>query len=234
MQPSEKKVLVLLALLAEQSGDKVSEARLDFIAEELCALGAEKACVALKKLLESARRFPTVAEVKAEMGLGEPTTRDVGNMIAGVIVQAISRVGVPVGPKGQAALDDMLGPAARIVVQKLGGWAMVVDQAGENLTALKAQIRDLAEAYTRTGEIDPAEIPKEVPAYSAALEIAGAKLKDLPALSDGKRLPLEEQKQNLLKIREDLGAGKITDDEALDLIELAEKQRQLKEDEIPW
>lgn len=169
MQASEKKVLSLLALLSEQSGEKVSPARLEFLAETLCEISPDKAVVALKKLLESARRFPTVAEVKAEMGMAEPTARDIGNEIAGLIVNTMARVGIPVGPSGVRIRDDMLGPAALFVVDKLGGWPAVVEQAGQNLTALKAQVRDLAESYVKTGHIHAKDIPSSLPSYGQAL-----------------------------------------------------------------
>lgn len=169
MEASPKHIVALLGMIAEQSGEKVSDARLEFIARSLTALGATEACAALTKMLESARRFPTVAEVKAAMGMAEPTARDYGNEIAGLIVNTMGRVGIPVGPKGIEARDKMLGPAALYVVDKMGGWANVVEQAGQNLTALKATARDLAEAYVKTGHIDPKDIPQALPSYGQAL-----------------------------------------------------------------
>lgn len=224
-------VLARLALLAEQSGENVSEPRLRFIAEKLLPYGAEKVCEALEKLLESSRRFPTVAEIREAMGEAEPTARDVGLHVATVLLQAVSRYGSlqPGNARGAEAIKQAIGESAWSVALKLGGWNSLCDMAGDNVTALRAQIRDLVECYTRTGQMDQTDVPMHLPAHSAALAaIPGS---DSPrALPEAKREILEEKIKLLKSVRERTAAGEISDDEAFALIRAVEVQQAIKED----
>lgn len=183
-------IVQMLALFAEQTGEKVSPMRLEFMTRSLVPLGPNAVITALERMLESARRFPTVQEIKDAMGLGEPTARDIGNDIAALMLGAMSKVGIPVSTRGIAARDALLGPAALFVVEKMGGWNLAVDQAGENLAAFRAQVRDLAESYARQGLIDPREIPRgELPSYGQIFHLDCAENKQvdtIPRLTDAR------------------------------------------------
>lgn len=184
---SQLSIIQVLGLFAEQTGESVSSTRLEFMTRRLVPLGTDAVIAALEKMLEKARRFPTIQEIKDTMGLGEPTARDIGNDIAALMLGAMGKVGVPVSASGIAARDALLGPAALYVAEKMGGWSLAVDQAGENLAAFRAQVRDLAESYARQGFISEKDIPRgDLPSYGQILEGQGAK----PALPASNRLQL--------------------------------------------
>lgn len=88
-----KDIMIRLALLAEQSGEKVSDTRLKFTAEKIFPFGADDVCRALEKLLESSRRFPTIQEIKFAMGVAEPTGRDLGTRVANTMIEAMGKYG---------------------------------------------------------------------------------------------------------------------------------------------
>lgn len=172
---SSADVLVLLAMLAEQSGETVSPQRIDFTGQRLLALAdADRVCAALTSLLESARRFPTVAEVRAEMGMSEPTAKDEALLISNAICSALVRFGwlQPGYTIGAKARERAVGAGAWEVITRAGGWNAVLDRLGENESALRAQLRDLCEAYLRTGIIDRGQLPpaKQLSPYEALEE----------------------------------------------------------------
>lgn len=156
-----ERIIVILAMFAEASGEKVSKERLKFTAERLMALEQTGDVVqALARMLESSRRFPTVAEVKAEMGVADATPRDEANQIADRIIAAMGKFGeIPPGNVTTArALEHALGESAWTCVERMGGWTMLLDRASENVGVLRAQIRDTAEGYIRTGIIERGRI----------------------------------------------------------------------------
>jgi len=167
-----KKIMIRLALLAEQSGEKVSEVRLEYTAEKLFPLGCADVCAALEKLLESSRRFPTIEEIKRAMGLAEPTGRDLGNRIANLIIRAMGKYGSLNSDKHREAVRLAVGPVVWDIVDKLGGWNLCCDRAADNMTSFIAQARDLVESYSLSGLIEGGEIPDSLPSLGRALEIA--------------------------------------------------------------
>lgn len=58
------KIVGLLAIIAEQTGEDVSPARADFVVDRLLKLDHRLVILALERILESSRRFPTVQEVR--------------------------------------------------------------------------------------------------------------------------------------------------------------------------
>lgn len=178
-----KKIMVRLALLAEQSGEKVSETRLEFTAEKLLQFGEDKVCFALEKLLESSRRFPTIAEIKKEMGIAEPTGRDLGTHVANLMIQAMGKFGSLNSAKQATALKLALGDAVWDVVERLGGWNLCCDRAGENVPSFIAQTRDLVESYASTGMLSFEQLPKALPSLHDAFKMAEEKL----ALKSGEK-----------------------------------------------
>lgn len=151
-----ERIIGVLAMLAEASGEAVSKERLKFTAERLMTLDAGDVMQALARMLESSRRFPTVAEVKAEMGIADATPRDEANQLADRIITAMSKFGeIPPGNVTTArALEHALGESAWTCVERLGGWTMLLDRASDNVGMLRAHIRDAAESFLRTGVIE--------------------------------------------------------------------------------
>lgn len=181
---NEGQVLVMLAMLAEQSGEVVSETRLDYVGQRLIQLGTPtEVCAALEALIESSRRFPTIADVREAMGVADPTARDAALMLADRVLAGISRYGElqPGNVKGARAIEAALGPAAWELVQRQGGWNAVVDRAGQAGT-FKAQIRDAAESYLKCGVISRDDVTGEkLPSHFEALTAAEKKSKMLAA-----------------------------------------------------
>jgi hypothetical protein len=172
----KQKIMIRLALLAEQSGDKVSETRLEFTAEKLFEYGHEKVCAALEKLLESSRRFPTIAEIKTAMGVAEPTGRDLGTHVANLMIQAMGKFGSLNSVKQSTALKLALGDAVWDIVERLGGWNLCCDRAGENISSFVAQTRDLVESYSGTGMLSFEQVPKALPSRQDAWKMAEEKI----------------------------------------------------------
>lgn len=156
MEPSTR-IMKMLAMLADQTGEKVSQERSDFYAERLLPLGADQVCEALSRMLETCRRFPTVGEIKSEMGVGEPTDDDKGREVAERIYNAIVRIGSINGTGEHAKqrrdkLAEMLGPVGHTVVEMQGGWNRLCEVVmEENATTWKAQWREFAAVIIRRG-----------------------------------------------------------------------------------
>ncbi len=191
---SKPRILMLLAMMAEQSGEKVSEMRIDFLGTSLLEVApAEKIVEALSRLLRSSRRFPTVGEVEAEMGLAAPTAKDEALLIADTIIGAAIRFGwlQPDYLEGAKAREACVGQAAWAVITKQGGWNNLLDRLGENQMALRAQLRDLAESYLKTGLIQPGTVPLSAPPPSAAIE----------AVQNPRLLELEDKRRSEAKLK---------------------------------
>lgn len=149
-----EKIAAILAMLVEQSGEQVSRERLKFMTSKLLEFEPEKVAAALERMLESARRFPTLAEIKAAMGVAEPQPKDWALLLSDKICQGISKYGEVVAGKTARSLEQALGPAAMALVARQGGWNACVDRAGENFGVFRAQIRTAAESLIMTGAIE--------------------------------------------------------------------------------
>lgn len=172
MRPTSDHVIALLAMLAEQSGEKVSEQRLEFTSERLRQYDVEQVCRALMRMVETARRFPTVGEIKAAMGVAEPTGQDEARMIAEAIMTGIRKFGyVDAGnKKTPQAIRLAIGEAAWDLVTSVGGWNAVIERATENEMACRAQLRDLAEANLKSGGIKRGGLPGRPMSASEAIQ----------------------------------------------------------------
>lgn len=153
MTPGEK-IMALLAMLSEQSGDKVSAARIEFMTRNLLPHGADAVIAALEKLLKSARRFPTVADVESAMGICEASPEDKGREVANRIFYAIERWGDMNGESGvlkwENEIAPYLGPIGCKVVTVNGGWNYLCSNVtNDDATTWKAQWRDYACSLAR-------------------------------------------------------------------------------------
>jgi|688.fasta_scaffold473024_2 hypothetical protein len=176
---NSKDVMVRLALLAEQSGEKVSETRLKFTSEKILSFGnADLVSAALEKLLESSRRFPTVDEIKKAMGFSEPTNKELGTHVANLLLQAMGKFGEtsPGNLKHANAVRFAVGEQVFEIVTKMGGWNFCIERANENIPFFISQTRDLVEAYVAAKVIDknqvPAALPSRADSFAAAEKIS--------------------------------------------------------------
>lgn len=170
----EEKIMALLAMMAEQSGETVSDMRLEFTCKRLMEMDCELVVKALYKLIDTCRRFPTLGEIKQQMGDYDPTAKDTALQIVDTVFQGISRYGSlpPGNTKTAIAIERALGPTVWEVVKRQGGWNSVVERAGENQAAYRAQLRDLVESYMKCGVIAAKNIPTELPGLHTALSRA--------------------------------------------------------------
>lgn len=165
-------LLMLLAMLAEQSGENVSETRIEFVARRLMELAPlPDLCRAIEKMLDSARKFPTVEEVKRALGKVDPSAADEGRLLSETLASAVAKYGSlqPGNVKGALAIEQAIGPAAWEVVLRAGGWNTIVDRMGENASAFRAQMRDLATSLLETGAIPRGKVPEKLPSHAASL-----------------------------------------------------------------
>lgn len=202
------KILVILRLIAEQSGEGVSDARLKFVSERLLPYGTERVCDALTKLLDSSRRFPTVDEVRTAMGEASLSGRDVGMQIANLLLDGVRRFGEATNPRTAAAIERALGETAWRVVTALGGWNAVVEAAaGEHF---RAQVRDLVDSLVKTGGLVVDCLPASLPSLANALEATGT----TPALPSAKAQLLAAKRDELVVVRDRLLRREIGDGDA--------------------
>jgi hypothetical protein len=188
---NETHILMLLAMFAEQSGENVSETRLEFLARKLIPLGIPEVCRALEKMLESARRFPTVDEVKRALGKADLSAESEGRLLAETVANAIGKYGSlqPGNVKGALAIEQAIGPSAWGVVLRAGGWNAVVDRMGENPAAFRAQMRDMATALLESGAVPRGAVPAKLPPHSAALQA----VQNHPQLEEARRGEITKQ-----------------------------------------
>lgn len=172
MTPKQK-FLVLLAMTAKQTSEQLDEIRAEFYRERLEPLGYDRANEALSRLLESARRFPTVAEIKAAMGVTDASDDDKAREVGERIWGAIGKYGYQVSVSGQIRVNDYLGPIGVEVARMQGGWNTICEIATmDNGATLKAQWRELAAVIIRKQRGGRLEAPPEfapLPEKAAAL-----------------------------------------------------------------
>lgn len=162
---SSQKVLGYLAMLAEQCNENVSPSRIEFMTRKLLPLGADRVAVALEKLLESARRFPTVAEVQSAMGITAETVEDKARETAERIWTAIGKFGYTDWKRAQ----EYVGEIGQAVVAMQGGWISICEIAtNDNAGQLKAQWRGLAETLARKNNRGEGNVPPRFDRLSEA------------------------------------------------------------------
>ncbi len=146
-------LMALLYLLAEQTGENVSAPRVKFYVERLAPLGAGRVVPVLQRMLDGARRFPTVNEIKAELGEAPESVEDRARQIAERIYTAIAKGwGSSRNADVIAHRDEFVGEAGVQVVRLLGGWDRLANSVMvEDATTHKAQWREFAAAILRRG-----------------------------------------------------------------------------------
>lgn len=169
-----REIIQMLVILGETTKETLSQERIAFMVSELEPHGADKVLVALKGLIRSAKRFPTICEVEEAMGLAQATSRDAALMLADRVFDGVARYGeLSCGnTRGARAIEMALGPAAWELVMRQGGWNTVVDRAAEG-GIFKAQLRDAADSYLKCGVIDRNDLVTEkLPSHFQALQAA--------------------------------------------------------------
>ncbi len=138
-------VLQMLVILGEQTKEQLSQERLAYMVAELLPHGAEKVAHALRGMLRTARRFPTVAEVEESLGISEASDESRAAEAASRIEGAMVKFG------SMGAMDkfkrqrEWMGVLAWAVVDRCGGWQHLCDSTeNDDLPTLKAQWRNLA------------------------------------------------------------------------------------------
>ncbi len=174
---SEAHVLMLLAALAEQCGEQVMEARLEFMTRRLLALNdLPRVCEALEGLLETAKRFPTVGDIKDAMGMRPASDESLAAEAATRILGAISKYGSQQYGSGRdcfAVQQAFIGEIGWHVVNISGGWQFICDSTdNENMLTAKAQWRGMALAAVQSAKRGTLDLAPALPPGPAAKAIA--------------------------------------------------------------
>ena len=145
-----------LILIAEQTRRELTDFTAEFYMKRLTEYGLKDACEALAKLAESAKTFPTLAEIKEKMGVGDVSEEAKSREIAARILSGIKRFGsifgsgaetLPARERKMKEIFDYLGPVGWKVVEMQGGWNYLTDiVAPNNSGQLQAQWRELAKS----------------------------------------------------------------------------------------
>lgn len=136
------KIAFYLAILAEQVGEKLSEPRSEFYLECLSEFPADQVVAAMKSLIQTATRFPTIQQIKQAMGLAPIDDHKAqATAAAHEIWQLIAR-GISIHGQPRATAS----PLAEETVRLLGGWRCLSDSIEDNeqRPTFTAQWRDLA------------------------------------------------------------------------------------------
>lgn len=174
-------IVGMLLILADQTHEQLSPQRLAYLASELekhCD-GTEKLRNALKSLLRESRRFPTIAEVEAAMGLKGATDEELANEASSRIAGAMTKYGSARFNGNYDRQREYIGELGWRVVELLGGWQNLCNSIDDNdqLPTFKAQWRGLAMSQAsaaRRGQANSQVGPSlpEGPAHKAIAELA--------------------------------------------------------------
>lgn len=176
-QRPEVLFLQLCYLLAQQTGYQMTPEYLEYYRVALQPLGFEKVNRALKELLETARRFPTVGEVKDLCGQGDTHVYGDPAEIAEKIVGAMRMYGS--WSHNIEKVCDHIGPVGQAVVNIQGGWKELCASVDDNdqLSALKAQWRQSAAAviarWKAESYVPPEFVALDGPEKEPPLELPG-------------------------------------------------------------
>lgn len=146
-QQEREKIMGLLALISEQAPQPATRSRIIFTVDQLSKYPGPKVISALGKLALEARKFPTVAEVLAAMGIKNLSDRDLAVQSAALIAGAVRKFGTW-GSDGE--VKAYVGPAAWEVIERLGGWYGVSDVVtNQNESYFISQWKEQAESLLR-------------------------------------------------------------------------------------
>lgn len=152
----EKQMMLLLVMLAEQTGEQLSKERMHFMAQRLLPLGPS-VLQAMERLLDSAKRFPTVQDIKEAMGIKQLSPEQEGRDIAATLWSAVCKFCSQVNDKKMPQIEAYVGPIGWAIVERLGGWNRFVDAASESDQGIvMAQWRELAAVFAIRQQNDQA------------------------------------------------------------------------------
>jgi hypothetical protein len=104
----------------------------------------------VKLCIAKFKYFPMISELRDEISVlrnGKPLDeRDVAYDMAGAIIEAISRFGYT----GEAEAYRHLGAEAQYAIERFGGWRELCQTQVDNLSIVRAQLRDICKATIST------------------------------------------------------------------------------------
>jgi len=138
---------------------------LDFWYREFQEMGAEALSSILKRQLQEAKFFPTVAEIRKAAGGSGLSDDGQAREAASLIVRGVRTYG---SIRHTERVKEFLGELAWAVVERRGGWELVCESMYSNavVPTVEAQLRELAKSEierARTGltHTKPALPPKD-------------------------------------------------------------------------
>ncbi len=164
-----------LRAMSARTGYQPNDWELEVYRDELEPLGWDGVLVAMRQIyltLDGNGRFPSVAAIKAKMGLKQIEDKDEARDIAGLLYGAMCRYGTQKeGPSGQQEYRARakVGELAWAIIERnYGGWNRFSDYLeGVDESTAKAQLRGEAEVVIAKARAGTLALPSGVPEPTA-------------------------------------------------------------------
>ncbi len=151
MENNTDKIFQKLVLLAITLGTDESELRLKAMAKILSSYDTERILMAIDEIALKNIFFPRPVEI-IQLVEGSPD-KDDANLLAGRIIEAISRFGWP----NESEARKYVGEEAWDAILMAGGWVTICTNENCNVESLRAQLRDLAKVSMKKPSLEKKE-----------------------------------------------------------------------------
>lgn len=139
----EERFLELLTVLAEQTRYKLTDLASELYDTALSKFGYEEINEVLIDMIQTAKRFPTIGDIKEKLGAADIDPEAVARTIAERIFQAVGRWGS--NPHYWEQIKEFIGPIGIKTVGDSRGWISICDSmTNDQATTFKAQWREYA------------------------------------------------------------------------------------------
>lgn len=143
----KEKLFDELSVLSLAVGQPQSDERLIVYADILCEYDFKAVVSVLRNMAKTEEFFPKPNKIISKISGTDFSTEDLSNEIAGEIIESISSF----GRYNEAAAKNHLKEKWAIV-ENYGGWSVLCETEFDNLTTVKAQLRDLSKAHINRGK----------------------------------------------------------------------------------
>lgn len=146
---------VILGELAKQTKTELGPIGFKVYMESLAKHDWGVVAKALESCFLDLRRFPTVLEIEAKLGVVQPDEKDEANEIVARCVEAIRLFGYA-RPKEAAEYIGEIGWAA---IHAIGTWDSFTETRLDDMNTTRAQLRDMCKAKRAMASVGRLELP---------------------------------------------------------------------------